>query len=194
MDGFAATRAIRALEATRGGHTPIVAVTAHAMEGDRQRCLAAGMDGYVCKPLRVESLFQAIAQLVPAPTTVRAEGQTAVPPALAGALDAVGGDVEMLVRVAGMFRDQGPRLLGQVRGALARGDGQAAAFAAHTLAGSLSVLAADKAREAARRVEHLAVADDQAGLAAVVEALDAELGVLISAVDRLVPPTLARSA
>jgi signal transduction histidine kinase/CheY-like chemotaxis protein/HPt (histidine-containing phosphotransfer) domain-containing protein len=194
MDGFAATRAIRALEATRGGHTPIVAVTAHAMEGDRQRCLAAGMDGYVCKPLRVESLFQAIAQLVPAPTTVRAEGQTAVPPALAGALDAVGGDVEMLVRVAGMFRDQGPRLLGQVRAALARGDGQAAAFAAHTLAGSLSVLAADKAQEAARRVEHLAVADDQAGLAAVVEALDAELGVLISAVDRLVPPTLARSA
>jgi signal transduction histidine kinase/CheY-like chemotaxis protein/HPt (histidine-containing phosphotransfer) domain-containing protein len=194
MDGFAATRAIRSLEAARGGHTPIIAVTAHAMEGDRQRCLAAGMDGYVCKPLRVEALFQTIAQLVPTPATSRAEATTPVPPALAGALDAVGGDREMLIRVAGMFREQGPRLLGQVRAALAKGDGQAVAFAAHTLAGSLSALAADKAREAARRVEHLAAAGEPAALADATAALEAELGVLINAIDQIEPPTLARSA
>ena len=66
MDGLRATQAIRALEKTRGGvHTPIIAVTAHAMEGDRERCLAAGMDGYVSKPLRVGELFQVVAALLP---------------------------------------------------------------------------------------------------------------------------------
>ena len=65
MDGLKATQAIRAIEKTRGIHTPIIAVTAHAMEGDRDRCLAAGMDGYVSKPLRVAELFQVVGGLLP---------------------------------------------------------------------------------------------------------------------------------
>src|SRR6202023_94299 len=65
MDGFAATAAIRQKEKVTGGHVPIRALTAHAMKGDRERCLAAGMDAYVTKPLRVEELFEAIARLVP---------------------------------------------------------------------------------------------------------------------------------
>ena len=65
MDGFAATAAIREREKGTGRHIPIVALTAHAMKGDRERCLAAGMDAYVSKPLRVEELFDAIARFFP---------------------------------------------------------------------------------------------------------------------------------
>jgi CheY-like chemotaxis protein len=64
LDGFAATVAIRARERTTGGHTPIVAMTAHAMKGDEERCLAAGMDGYLSKPVKVETLLGEIARLV----------------------------------------------------------------------------------------------------------------------------------
>ena len=60
MDGFGATATIRAKEKSAGGHIPIVAMTAHALKGDQERCLAAGMDGYVSKPIRMSELFTAI--------------------------------------------------------------------------------------------------------------------------------------
>ena len=63
MNGFEATAAIRALEAERSGHIPIIAMTAHAMKGDQDRCLAAGMDGYTAKPIRVKDFFETIERL-----------------------------------------------------------------------------------------------------------------------------------
>jgi two-component system, sensor histidine kinase and response regulator len=63
MDGFEATSAIREVERITGGHTPIVAMTAHAMAGDRQRCLTAGMDGYISKPIQAQTVFEAIAKV-----------------------------------------------------------------------------------------------------------------------------------
>jgi CheY-like chemotaxis protein len=60
MDGFEATGIIRAREKTSGAHLPIIAMTAHAMKGDEERCLAAGMDGYVSKPIQVEQLLSTI--------------------------------------------------------------------------------------------------------------------------------------
>ena len=67
MSGLEATAAIRERERSAGGHIPIVAMTAHAMTGDRERCLDAGMDGYVSKPLRPDELVAAIDGLFAAP-------------------------------------------------------------------------------------------------------------------------------
>jgi CheY-like chemotaxis protein len=66
MDGFEATAAIREREKSTGQHLPIIAMTAHAMKGDEERCLAAGMDGYVSKPISTRELFATIDKLVPA--------------------------------------------------------------------------------------------------------------------------------
>jgi len=65
MDGFEATAAIREREKSSGKHLPIMAMTAHAMAGDRERCLAAGMDGYVSKPIQAKELFEAVEKLIP---------------------------------------------------------------------------------------------------------------------------------
>ena len=72
MDGLEATVAIRAREQSTGGHVPIIAMTAHAMVGDKERCLASGMDAYISKPLQALELFQAIEALVPTskPSTI----------------------------------------------------------------------------------------------------------------------------
>ena len=60
MDGFKATAAIREKERSNNKHIPIVAMTGYAMKGDRERCLNAGMNGYICKPIRSQELFEAV--------------------------------------------------------------------------------------------------------------------------------------
>ncbi len=65
MDGFEATQAIREAERTSGNHLPIIALTAHAMKDDEERCLAVGMDGYISKPIRTADLFATLERLVP---------------------------------------------------------------------------------------------------------------------------------
>ena len=108
MDGFAATKAIRAKESAANTHVPIVALTAHAMKGDRERCLAAGMDAYVSKPIRAAELFEMIGRLL-SPDVKGAKGATAPtgPPAavfdLNTALTGVEGDRELLRRMVHVF-------------------------------------------------------------------------------------------
>ena len=148
MDGFEATAAIRRARDRRpGGHVPIVAMTAHAMKGDRERCLAAGMDAYVSKPLRVDELFEAIARLVPAAERRRPRRRAPAPAAderpaeavfdPAAALARVEGDRELLRKMIGLFFAQAEKLLPEIRGAGERGDGKALERAAHKLKGSM---------------------------------------------------------
>jgi CheY-like chemotaxis protein len=77
MDGFEATAAIRAGERTTGGHIPLVAITAHAMRGDRERCLQAGFDGYVSKPIHFEDLFDTLDELAPSAAGQAARAEAA---------------------------------------------------------------------------------------------------------------------
>lgn len=65
LDGLEATRRLRQREGTEGGHVPVIAMTAHAMMGDRERCMAAGMDGYITKPIQIDTLLAAITDSLP---------------------------------------------------------------------------------------------------------------------------------
>jgi CheY-like chemotaxis protein len=78
MDGFEATTAIREMERQTGAHIPVIAMTAHAMGGYKERCLAAGMDGYVTKPIRHDLLLQALEEFqgAPEPGAVLGSGLT----------------------------------------------------------------------------------------------------------------------
>ena len=154
MDGLEATAAIRRAEAQTGGHVPIVAMTAHAMKGDRDRFLAAGMDGYVAKPVRPHELYAAVegggsnAEAgLPAPADVPFEWDIA--------LENVGGDEAMLLDLAEMFFAECPKLMQQIREHIADADGPELRRAAHTLKGSAHVFGAEAAAEAAHRLEEI---------------------------------------
>jgi HPt (histidine-containing phosphotransfer) domain-containing protein len=148
---------VREQERQTGAHLPIVAMTAHAMKGDRERCLAAGMDGYVAKPIRAKQLFQTIADVL---SDLGRSTGSSEPLADAGwdcslAMDAVGGDRELLREVAAAFLEEGPRLLGDIERALERGDAAALKIAAHTLKSSLRLLGAKRAYDQTLRLEQM---------------------------------------
>jgi signal transduction histidine kinase/CheY-like chemotaxis protein len=174
MDGFEATAAVRSEELGSRRHLPIIAMTAHAMKGDRERCLEAGMDAYVTKPVRAEALYAAVEGLtVGAPPPASAPEPPFDPVA---AQANAGNDAEMLNELAQLFIDECPRLVGDVRRALDAGDAAALRIAAHTLKGSLSVFAAGPATSAARHLEELGrearLATAEAGFRALRTALD----------------------
>jgi CheY-like chemotaxis protein/HPt (histidine-containing phosphotransfer) domain-containing protein len=159
LGGLEATTLIREKERQTGGHIPIIALTAHAMRGDRERCLAAGMDGYVSKPIQPQDLFQVVEQLVPqssAPETVLVADEPAE--AIfdrAAALRAVGGDPGLLQELAAVFLAEYPAWMTEIREAVARQDAPTLARAAHKLKGALAPLGARAAHAAAERLESL---------------------------------------
>jgi signal transduction histidine kinase/CheY-like chemotaxis protein len=162
MDGFKATAAIRAGEQTTGRHLPIVAMTAHAIKGDRERCLAAGMDDYLSKPIQSAELFAILERFTgPAPTephpAVEANGHAAPVEVFdrAALLNYVESDRELLTRILERFRDKRPQLLAKVQEAIAQADGPALEFSAHKLKGVVGNFFAKPAWDAAFRLETL---------------------------------------
>ncbi len=157
MGGFETTAAIRAIEKKAGGHLPIVAMTAHALKGDRERCLAAGMDGYVSKPIQARELWQVLAELVPGEAADEAAAPAAGPVAEVldreVALERVGGDRELLRELVEMFDAECPGWLAAVRDAIARGDAALLQRAAHALRGGAGTFGAAGACNVAQRLE-----------------------------------------
>ena len=140
LDGMEATRQIRSREAGTGNHIPILAVTAHSMEGDQQKCLDAGMDDYVSKPVRQEALARAIERVIPdslAPLEADDDQQPSVD--CDEALQVVGGDRELLRDVVDAMVEELPQLMLQLQQALAENDQTASRRAAHTIKGSTRI-------------------------------------------------------
>jgi two-component system, sensor histidine kinase and response regulator len=178
MDGIEATRAIRDKERTTGEHVPIIALTAHAMAGDRERCLQAGMDGYLIKPIRPATLLEAIQRL-----QVAAPARTAPAPEAAAAdvldrealLERVNGDHELLAEVTEMLLRDAPKLIAEVRNALERRDRDGFGYAAHTLRGMLRNFSAGAAEEAAARLQALDAEREGARAEAACQSLEREI-------------------
>jgi two-component system sensor histidine kinase/response regulator len=184
MGGFEATGAIREGERATGAHVPIVAMTAHAMKGDRERCLAAGMDEYLTKPLDSRRLCGLIEHVAAG----REPLDMAPPPAGLSdqVLARVGGDRQLLAEISRLFVDDAPRHLERIREALEHRDGESLCRAAHGLKGAAANFEAEGVVSAARALEEI-------GRTAAFEGHEAAWRALTVATERLVT-TLARVA
>jgi two-component system, sensor histidine kinase and response regulator len=180
MDEFEAPKAIRAREHVEGGHIPIIAMTAYAMHGDRERCLALGMDGYVAKPFQAHTLFEAIRQ---AYMSVIRTMPTTAPPSQADivfdreeALARVEGDEQLLQELVEIFLADAPRYLTELRHTLTIGDTASLARVAHTIKGAVANLGAYVVCGAALQLEQRAQSGDAAQMAEACATLEIELG------------------
>ena len=158
MDGLEAAALIRASQRSGGRHLPIIAMTAHALEGDRERCLEAGMDGYTSKPINAEELFAAIESWAFGPEEAAAPlADLAVSAASMvdwpAALKAVRGDEHLLQTIVEVALGEVPRLVAEIHRAAAAGDAQSLRLAAHTLKGSVRYFQAEPVVEPAMRLE-----------------------------------------
>jgi PAS domain S-box-containing protein len=200
MGGFEATAAIRDRERLSGQHTPIIALTAHAMKGDRERCLAGGMDGYVAKPILAQDLQDAINAVFPPPSSPE-PAPDAVPQPAVGlpmdavdfttALDHVAGDVGLLRELAGIFLTECGGMLASVDHALAAGDATRLKRAAHMLKGAVGAFGASKAFDAAARLEQMGgggSGDSAAAVADLHQAIEQVRQVLGAFVDGSITP------
>ncbi|TWU35881.1 response regulator [Novipirellula artificiosorum] len=182
MDGVEATLAIRKDEKHGGRRLPIVALTAHAMKGDREKYLAEGMDAYLSKPIHVDALYSVLAeigdQMSPSksvPTGQRMEELVD----LEGLMKRVGHDKEFLAVMSDVFRQDCPKHLREMRSALADNDNVRFEKAAHTLKGSAGNLGGLQVRSAAANLEVLARQGE-------LPAADAKISELESSIDDLI--------
>jgi signal transduction histidine kinase/DNA-binding response OmpR family regulator/HPt (histidine-containing phosphotransfer) domain-containing protein len=185
MDGYEATAAIRKDEESAGRHLPIVAMTAHVMEGDRQKCLAAGMDGFIPKPVNLAALIQVIDSLGGASDAIEApvEDLNSIQPPMdvAAALERVGGDFDLLTEIAALFLEQAPESLAAIQNAVKAGDGRQIQRECHRLRGSIGNFAARSAYDAALRLEGLSQEGNLSETPAACATLEYEMGRLVSA-------------
>ncbi len=185
MDGLEATRAIRASEQDSGEHIPIVAMTAHAVKGDQERCLQSGMDEYVSKPIDADKLFNIVERLALPPDPLE---KTAAPTAeldremLLAAFDH---DWDFFTEVVEVFFEDYPRLMDNLEQGLAQGDGDGLMRAAHSLKGMLRNFQAEDAAEIAFELEKKGKAGQLEGMKIGIEQLARHLAALEQQLRRL---------
>ena len=207
MGGVEATAIIREREAERGGHIPIVAMTAHAMAGDRERFLAAGMDEYISKPISQERLREVVRTLgAPAggdedgrsPRTERQPEQTESAPMTTSASEDAGGlpfnrdallarvesDLDLLRTLVGVFKADRTQRMEEIEGALDAGDPAALSAAAHTMKGALSVFGAEPARSIAEELENRGRMGQMDGVHELVSRLEKAVDATEQGLDR----------
>jgi signal transduction histidine kinase/FixJ family two-component response regulator len=171
LDGFAATAVIRTKEHEKGGHVPIIGVTAHAMKGDLERCIAAGMDDYLAKPVSSSQLQAMIAKWLaayeadPRPT----EGAALDRGDLLGSVE---GDEQVLLKILHKFNLEVGPMLAAVRDAVRDKDALALERTAHALRGSFGVLRAEAAAEAALRLEMIGRSRELSGAESACDVLN----------------------
>ena len=163
MDGLTATTRIREQEKQTDRHVPIIAMTAHAMRGDRERCIEAGMDDYVSKPISASTLLEAIYRVVPIPAREAGSASAAEPlesaddaDELAALLEAFNNDGTFFTDVADMFITDYPPMVETLKKAIADEDGALLSRTAHSLKGMARNFQVDGAADAAQQLELLA--------------------------------------
>jgi CheY-like chemotaxis protein len=173
MDGLEATSAIRAAESGTGKHVPIVAMTAHAMKGDREKCLGAGMDGYLSKPIRIDELKRAMSEVQKTPNvgqpseqnSFRAIGKIEL------LLESVMGDRALLTEMAKLWLADSAKQETQIRSGLDSADTIMVQRAAHAIKGSVGTFQAAAAQDAANQLELSAKDADLVGAKKAFERL-----------------------
>ena len=184
------TCALPICESQFGVHTTILAMTAHALKGDRERCLAAGMDGYISKPIRAETLLMELERCIPAtglppdssPVQARPSISADLPQSnlqevlhRQALLDRVEGDRALLAEMVELFFEEVPRQLSELHESIVRGDAPAAEGMAHKIKGAVGNFAAPAAAAAAEQAEKLARTGDLEGARAASESLKVEI-------------------
>jgi CheY-like chemotaxis protein len=184
LDGLEATAAIRERERLRGGHIPIVAMTAHAMKGDREKCLEAGMDFYVSKPIQPRELIEVVESMTTPDDDGKMDGEGMADISVfdrTAALDRVEGDIDLLMELIELFFEQSPALMAEIHEHIAAGNALGVMSAAHSLKGSAGNLGASKAYDAANRLEQMARSGDLTGVDPLATELQHQILELTSA-------------
>ncbi len=191
MNGMEATAAIREYEQKSETHIFIIAMTAHAMVGDKEHCLSAGMDGYVSKPLRAEELFATLEQVAQQGKSTAMGQQEEAPPTPEEIFDRtellslVDGDVTLLTELTDLFWESSPKLLEQMRAAASDKDPHSLAYTIHTLKGSVGNFAAKRALMAIAQLEQIGTRGNIEQASPAVDILETELARLREALSSL---------
>ena len=188
MDGIEATLAIREKEKRTGMHQPVVALTAMVIKGDRERCIAAGMDGYLSKPIRqhqLDEILESYSEKLPgrAASSTESIDKTLVldPVNEAELMERIGDDLEFLSELAEVFAKEYPIQLSAARKALADDDPEGLARAGHALKGALANLAAASSSGSASSIEEMGISGDLSIAGPAIDRLELEMAnVLVS--------------
>ena len=182
MNGYEATRLIREQEQTQGSHIPIVAMTAHAMQGAREECLRHGMDGYVSKPIDIDVLWQEL-ELIQGALPGEAAQAGAPQQAVADfgkARQTMDDSKELFDEIVSLYFSDAPLQLQAAQEAITNNDADKLRRAAHTLKGMVGIFAAERTMQAAAELERIAETPERAApalatLTAAVQELDAAI-------------------